>query len=197
VMYDFGQAATLTQGQADGILSIIEAIIDQDVEKSIEAFQTMNVLVDGANLDLVRKKVAENYRLGKVKANKKTLKRRGYISKKNSEETPSSTKPNTLDVTKDPSPTKSKKETRQDDLEVMSFFTLPAEYAFVGRAISQMDGVGKSLDPDFDFISNSAPYIVEIEGASKYLKEQAIKIVLDFQKKIVSFQKNLMKKETE
>ena len=35
-----------------------------------------------------------------------------------------------------------------------------------------MDGVGKGLDPDFDFISNGAPYIVEIKGAKKYLKDQ-------------------------
>ena len=62
VIYDFGQAATLSQNQADGILEIIEAIIDTDVERSIEAFQKMEVLVDGADLDQVRKKVAENYR---------------------------------------------------------------------------------------------------------------------------------------
>ena len=62
VMYDFGQAATLTQQQGDGILEIIEAIIDTDVDRSIEAFQKMGVLVDGADLDQVRKKVAENYR---------------------------------------------------------------------------------------------------------------------------------------
>lgn len=62
VMYDFGQASTLTRNQADGILEIIEAIIDTDVDRSIKAFQKMGVLVDGADLDQVRKKVAENYR---------------------------------------------------------------------------------------------------------------------------------------
>jgi predicted unusual protein kinase regulating ubiquinone biosynthesis (AarF/ABC1/UbiB family) len=62
VMYDFGQASTLTRNQADGILEIIEAIIDTDVDRSIIAFQKMGVLVDGADLDMVRKKVAENYR---------------------------------------------------------------------------------------------------------------------------------------
>lgn len=62
VMYDFGQAATLTKCQADGILEIIEAIIDSDVDRSIEAFVKMGVLVDGADLDQVRSKVADNYR---------------------------------------------------------------------------------------------------------------------------------------
>jgi predicted unusual protein kinase regulating ubiquinone biosynthesis (AarF/ABC1/UbiB family) len=61
------------------------------------------------------------------------------------------------------------------DTEVVQYFTLPAEYAFVGRALSQMDGVGKFLDPDFDFVSSAAPWIYEIKGAAKYLKEEAIK----------------------
>ena len=62
VMYDFGQASTLTQNQADGILEIIEAIIDTDVDRSINAFQKMGVLVDDADLDQVRNKIADNYR---------------------------------------------------------------------------------------------------------------------------------------
>ena len=57
------------------------------------------------------------------------------------------------------------------DSEVMKYFTLPTEYAFVGRALSQMGGVGKTLDPDFDFISSAAPWIYEIKGTSKYLRE--------------------------
>jgi hypothetical protein len=35
-----------------------------------------------------------------------------------------------------------------------------------------MDGVGKGLDPDFDFVSSAAPYIVEIKGAENYLKDE-------------------------
>jgi predicted unusual protein kinase regulating ubiquinone biosynthesis (AarF/ABC1/UbiB family) len=187
VIYDFGQAASLNQDQADGILQIIEAIIDMDVDRSIEAFIKMGVLVDGADLDKVRAKVAENYRTGKVKANRKKLRRKGYkfkddddddddkgaaaaASKKN--ETPTQ---NTAALTA---------EVASKDSEVMSFFNLPAEYAFVARAISQMDGVGKGLDPDFDFISNSAPYIVEIKGADKYLKEEIVKFFSGLQSKI-------------
>jgi predicted unusual protein kinase regulating ubiquinone biosynthesis (AarF/ABC1/UbiB family) len=70
----------------------------------------------------------------------------------------------------------------------MSFFSLPAEYAFVARAMTQMDGVGKGLDPDFDFISNAAPYIVEIKGADKYLKEEITKFVGGIQKQITDYQ---------
>lgn len=157
VIYDFGQATSLSQDQADGILDIIEAIIDMDVERSIDAFVKMGVLVDGADLDKVRSKVAENYRTGKVKANRKKLRGKGYLFKNRNETQVVATYETNVEV---------------KDSEVMSFFTLPAEYAFVARALSQMDGVGKVLDPDFDFISNSAPYIVEIKGAQKYLKDE-------------------------
>ena len=167
VFYDFGQAATLTQGQADGILKILEAIIDMDVERSVEAFIQMGVLVDGADLDVVRAKVADNYRTGKVKANRKQLRRKGYKFKAAEEETKASeTDESTANGIASGS------NATATDGEVMSFFTLPAEYAFVARAISQLDGVGKGLDPDFDFISNAAPFIVEIKGADVYLKDE-------------------------
>ncbi len=184
VLYDFGQAASLTQDQADGILQIIEAIIDMNVDRSIEAFQKMGVLVDGANLDKVREKVAENYRTGKVKANRKALRRKGYQFQ-NEEE--SNSAPNKQTFTLETTKTNAK-EAKVKDAEVMSFFSLPAEYAFVARAISQMDGVGKSLDPEFDFISNSAPYIVEIKGADKYLKDEIIKFFRDAPKRIAIWQ---------
>jgi predicted unusual protein kinase regulating ubiquinone biosynthesis (AarF/ABC1/UbiB family) len=66
VFYDFGQAATLTQPQADGILSIIDAIVDMNVDRSIEAFQQMGVLKDGADLAKVRAKVSENYKVSQM-----------------------------------------------------------------------------------------------------------------------------------
>jgi len=68
-------------------------------------------------------------------------------------------------------------EPKSGDAEVMSYFTLSAEYAFVARAISQLDGSCKSLDPEFDFISNAAPYIVEIKGADLYLKDEKARFI--------------------
>ncbi|GKY96724.1 hypothetical protein MPSEU_000631900 [Mayamaea pseudoterrestris] len=73
VFYDFGQAATLKQAQADGILTIIDAIVDMDVDRSIEAFQQMGVLVEGADLKKVRAKVAENYKVRQMGAISKRL----------------------------------------------------------------------------------------------------------------------------
>lgn len=176
VFYDFGQAASLGQNQADGILDIMEAIIDLNVERSIEAFQTMGVLKEDANLDMVKAKVADNYKTGKVKANQKKLKRQGYKSSRE-EVTPNATATSLNPVNASTTTTEG---TTGKDSEVMKFFTLPAEYAFVARALSQMDGVGKNLDPDFDFVSSAAPYIVEIKGTGKYLQDEFKKRVSNF-----------------
>lgn len=161
VFYDFGQAAELDGQQADGILDVIEAIVDLDVDKSVASFQKMKVLKENADLELVRAKVRDNFETGKIKSNRKRLSRRGYKfaspAKTESSATPK--------VSNGP----------PKDSEVMQYFTLPAEYAFVGRALSQMDGVGKVLDPEFDFVSAAAPWIYEIKGAGQYLQEEASK----------------------
>lgn len=161
VFYDFGQAAKLQPEQAQGILDVMEAIVDMDVDKSVRAFQQMGVLKDTADLDMVRAKVADNFRTGKVKANRQKLKRGGY---KFQPPVPGNAK----NVT-------TTSNTTTKDSEIMKFFTLPAEYAFVARALSQMDGVGKTLAADFDFVSSGAPWIYEIKGAQRYLRDEAQK----------------------
>jgi predicted unusual protein kinase regulating ubiquinone biosynthesis (AarF/ABC1/UbiB family) len=161
IFYDFGQACELNSEQADGILAVIEAIVDSDADRCVDAFQTMGVLTDNVDLDKVRAKVADNFEKGLVKVRKAKLKKAGYVfrpPKKNNATT------SMMNVTK-------------EDSDVMKYFKLPAEYAFVARAISQMDGVGKSLDPYFDFISSAAPNIVEIKGAGTYLQDEFAKFV--------------------
>jgi predicted unusual protein kinase regulating ubiquinone biosynthesis (AarF/ABC1/UbiB family) len=162
VYYDFGQVAELQQNQANGILDMIESIVDMDVDRSVESFREMGVLKEGANLAIVRAKVADNYRTGKVKANRKRLKQRGYQFQDDTV-----VSPNTIGS--------GENATKVNDAEVMQYFTLPAEYAFVGRALTQMNGVGRTLDPDFDFVSAAAPWIYEIKGAGRYLQDEAVK----------------------
>lgn len=163
VMYDFGQACALKPDQAEGILDVIEAIVDMNANRCVDAFATMGVLKENANLEKVRAKVQDNFETGKIQVKKKKLKKAGYKFKNETNSTGSSTNSTSTEQVK--------------DAEVMSFFTLPAEYAFVARAISQMDGVGKTLDPDFDFISSAAPQIVEIKGATNYLSDEWSKMV--------------------
>ena len=168
VFYDFGQACELNSEQADGILAVIEAIVDSDADRCVDAFQTMGVLTDNVDLEKVRAKVADNFAKGLVKVRKAKLEKAGYVfqAPKNNNATTSM-----MNVTK-------------EDSDVLKYFKLPAEYAFVARALSQMDGVGKSLDPAFDFISSAAPNIVEIKGAGTYLQDEFAKFVESFQRRL-------------
>jgi hypothetical protein len=52
-------------------------------------------------------------------------------------------------------------------------FILPAQLAFVARALAQMDGVGKALDPDFEFIASAAEAIPSLKGRRAWLRDWA------------------------
>lgn len=164
IFYDFGQAAELQREQSDGVLDIIGAIVDMDVDRSVQSFRTMGVLKDDADLDVVRAKIADNYRKGSLNVNRKRLRARGYQQESHPQAEQGG---NTTSSTEN--------STQFNDAQVMSYFTLPAEYAFVARALTQLDGVGKVLDPSFDFISAAAPWIYEVKGADLYMKEEASK----------------------
>ena len=189
VFYDFGQACSLSEEQAGGILDVIEGIVDMDAKNCVNAFSRMGVLKEGADLEKVERKVRNNFETGKVKVNQRKAGLNAKVRRNpraklvlenkekveaesiatNGAESNNTTYADTASEATTKSPTKS------EDLEVMSFFTLPAEYAFVARAISQMDGVGKGLDGEFDFISASAPYLVEVKGATNYMMDEAKK----------------------
>ncbi|KAG7372688.1 hypothetical protein IV203_018831 [Nitzschia inconspicua] len=165
VMYDFGQAATLNRHQADGILEIIEAIVDTDVDRLPKTTAPV-----------------------KSKPIGKKLRRKGFTFRDDDDNNNNDDDDAKLDegnVTASATVTAT---TGGNDAKVMSYFSLPAEYAFVARAISQMDGVGKSLDPEFDFISSAAPYLVEVKGADLYIKDEILKVLRGWQSKWVKFQ---------
>ncbi len=191
VFYDFGQACSLQDDQATGILHVIEGIISYDVEKCVDAFQTMGVLSDNVDLDKVRRKVKDNFETGKLKVKKRRNRKKDSSQASVDQQSPIITDIPT-DVKLPPVATNSS-EGEINDAEIMSYFTLPAEYAFVARALSQMDGVGKNLDVEFDFISGAAPYIVEIKGSEKYLTDEFVKYSSNVQKSALQWQKQLFR----
>lgn len=177
VFYDFGQACALSHDQAGGILEVIESIIDLDAKKSVAAFSRMGVLKEDADLEKVQAKCQQNYDTGKLKVKKRKKRSSTRYSRIDQQTTLTETDRNSLEVRLEASeqvlvsrPSNSDDDVK--DAEVMGYFTLKSEYAFVARALSQMDGVGKSLDPEFDFISASAPYLVEVKGTGKYLSDE-------------------------
>ncbi|KAL7456351.1 hypothetical protein ACHAWC_007875, partial [Mediolabrus comicus] len=175
VFYDFGQACSLAEEQAGGILDVIESIVDSDAKKSVSAFSRMGVLKDDADLEKVQAKCQQNYDEGKLKVKKrKTRKGSKYMRKVNKFADVESEKAQLDARIESAGQAKNTTETSEQvrDAEVMEYFTLQSEYAFVARALSQMDGVGKVLDPEFDFISAAAPYLVEVKGTGKYLTDE-------------------------
>jgi hypothetical protein len=48
---------------------------------------------------------------------------------------------------------------------------------------------GSKLDPDFDFISSAAPYIVEVKGVRQYFKDEWRKTVDSLEKAVSTWQK--------
>lgn len=173
VFYDFGQACSLSDDQAGGILEAIESIIDYDAKKSVAAFSRMGVLKDNADLEKVEAKCQQNYDTGKLKVKKR--KRRQGSKYQSNVDTDSNTELESRIEQAGKTSKTSGSTSEVNDAEVMEYFTLQSEYAFVARALSQMDGVGKGLDPEFDFISAAAPYLVEVKGAGKYLVDEAKK----------------------
>ena len=170
-MYDFGQACERQANQEEGIMDVIEAIVNMDSDCSVNIFEKIGVLKEDAYIQKVCAKVQNKYKTGKVTVKRKKLKKSGYKFKE--KDTISST--NRTLATKPPKKAKY--------TEVMGFFTLSAKYTFVARTMSQMDWVGKSLDPEFYFISSSVKFLVEIKGAGNYIKDNFLKWVLAVQKR--------------
>jgi len=194
VFYDFGQACYLKDDQAEGIFDVIEGIIDMNVDNCVNAFRKMGVLLENADLDKVRSKVRSNFELGKIKVKKRRIRKR--IEEKGiwEENTPSfGEKAEMIQVNKTITSALNATAVPVKDSEIMSFFTLPAEYAFVARAISQMDGVGRGLDPDFDFISACAPYIVELKGTDLFITDFIKKNILDLERRSLEWQSRVFK----
>ena len=197
VFYDFGQACSLSDDQAFGILEVVESIIDLDAKRSVAAFQRMGVLKDGADLEKVQAKCQQNYDTGKLKVKKRKTRKNSakYMSGFN-EDRNAELEARIDQSTQALAVSEGFESGEVKDAEVMEYFTLQSEYAFVARALSQMDGVGKSLDPDFDFISAAAPYIVEVKGVEKYLQDEARKrlsFLYDMEENIISVQKSIFK----
>ncbi|KAL7543055.1 hypothetical protein ACHAXR_012347 [Thalassiosira sp. AJA248-18] len=193
VFYDFGQACSLSDDQSGGILEVIESIIDSDAKKSVSAFTRMGVLKDNADLEKVQAKCQQNYDTGMLKV-KKRKKRKSSKYRSTVDTDDEKLKARIEQAGKPSNTTDSSPEVK--DAEVMEYFTLQSEYAFVARALSQMDGVGKGLDPEFDFISAAAPYLVEVKGAGRYLIDEAKKrlnFVYDPENGILSKEMELFK----
>jgi len=156
ILYDFGQACELQDSQCDGVLQVIQSIVDLDAKACVEAIGKLGALKPGANRQVIQDVIQNNFDTGKVKS--KRSKRRAGLAE--IEELGSK-----------------KKAPKQSD--TAKYLQLPAQLAFVARAITQLNGVGTLLDEEFEFIDAVAAKVPEIQmerGAGlDYLAGQVFK----------------------
>ncbi|CAE7271813.1 ABC1K7, partial [Symbiodinium sp. KB8] len=138
IFYDFGQACELTDGQADGILQVIQSIVDFEAKDCVKA-------VEGV--------VQKNFETGKALGES-----RDGILGKPVEQVKSKRSKRKRELTEEEQQKKAPKQS-----EVMKYFQLPPALAFVSRAITQMQGVGVMLDEDYEFIDFVADKVPELQ----------------------------------
>jgi len=137
IFYDFGQACELTDSQADGILQVIQSIVDFEAKDCVKAMDSLGCLKEGTDFKAVEGVVQKNFETGKVKSKRSKRKR---------------------ELTEEEQQKKAPKQS-----EVMKYFQLPPALAFVSRAITQMQGVGVMLDEDYEFIDFVADKVPELQ----------------------------------
>lgn len=153
IFYDFGQACSLEDSQCDGVLQVIQSIVDLDAKACVQAMDKLGALKKGADTTKIEALIANNFKTGKVKSKRSKRK---------------STEPEPETNTKVPK-----------ESETMQYLQLPPQLAFVARALTQLNGVGVMLDEDYEFIEYVADKVPELQmerGAGLgYLADQLFK----------------------
>jgi len=138
ILYDFGQSCALTDAQCDGILQVIQSIVDLEASACVEAMQKLGTVKPGANIQKITALIDNNFKTGKVKSKRSNRKREMTEEEVGDAKVPG-------------------------QMETMGYLQLPSQLAFVARAITQMNGVGVMLDEDFEFIDSIAEKVPEIQ----------------------------------
>jgi len=157
IFYDFGQACELEDAQCDGILQVIQSIVDLDAPACVQAMDKLGALKPGADKKAIEALIENNFKTGKVKS--KRSKRKRQLTAEEEAEAANAKVPS--------------------QSETMKYLQLPSQLAFVARAITQLRGVGVMLDKDYEFIDLVAAKVPEVQmerGAGlDYLAGQFIK----------------------
>ncbi len=155
VLIDFGMIVNITENDAKSIYKIIEGIILKRYERVLDGLEELNFLLPNADRNLLTKAIERV-----VKA---------YESNDLSEM-------NSLVI-----------DQLLDDLKEIirtQPVQLPAEFAFLGRAVSTFVGVLHVLDPDVDLMAIGKPRILEWAqkktiGGSSFTQKDAQRIALN------------------
>mmetsp|Transcript_45882 Transcript_45882/g.107184 ORF Transcript_45882/g.107184 Transcript_45882/m.107184 type:complete len:546 (+) Transcript_45882:314-1951(+) len=136
LLYDYGQCSSIEPNERSGILSVIKAILASDAGECMKAFDELGVISPRADRSKLQAIIEQNFATGRI--GKKSA--AGPEGK--------------------PEDKASGRGGEADYLQLSSIYTL------VFRALAQMGGVGKSLNPNFEFINEVAPFVAEFDGVS-------------------------------
>jgi predicted unusual protein kinase regulating ubiquinone biosynthesis (AarF/ABC1/UbiB family) len=132
---DFGMVGEIREAIKDEIKEIFIGIAQRDIDQIIRALNKLGIIRPGANLEPIKRAIGWLY-------DKYATFGLHRISYEDLEEI-------------------------QEDIRVIIYeqpITIPAEYAFLGRAASTMIGLVTGLDPDFDFVRAIKPYVRKVIG---------------------------------
>ena len=171
IYYDFGMMGSIPGNVKEGLVELFYGVYKKDIEKCVEALMEMGVLVKGGDMTAIRR-TGEFF----LTSFEERLQQQRDERESNPESYAKSFKPQR---TKDESKAMRKKILANigEDLLVTAAdqpFRFPAEFTFVVRAFSVLDGIGKSLDNRFDISEIAAPYARDfvLEGRPQLKKLQ-------------------------
>ena len=138
IFYDFGMMGRLRPGIKEKLAGMLAAVVAKDAEQVVALLVELGVLVPTADLAPVRRSV--QYLLDH------------FLDK------PFSSKLDEISVA-----------AISEDLYELVYeqpFRFPATFTFVLRALTTLEGLGKGLDPEFNFIEVAKPFAEELMNSS-------------------------------
>ncbi|MFS8893105.1 ABC1 kinase family protein [Synechococcus sp. O70.1] len=143
IFYDFGMMGRLRPGIKEKLAGMLAAVVAKDAEQVVALLVELGVLVPTADLAPVRRSV--QYLLDH------------FLDK------PFSSKLDEISVA-----------AISEDLYELAYeqpFRFPATFTFVLRALTTLEGLGKGLDPEFNFIEVAKPFAEELMNSSQPERE--------------------------
>jgi len=175
IFYDFGMMGALQGDVKGGLRDLFYSVYEDDVDKALDALVAMGILVPSADRVAVR-------RTGRFFL--KSFRQRLIGQKKDADD-----KGTEYEESFKPQRTKEEKAAKRKEIlnnigeDLLAVgqdqpFRFPASLTFCIRAFTVLDGIGKSLEPRFDFGEIARPYARELVldgGSSERLRKNAAK----------------------
>lgn len=142
---DFGMAGTLPENTFKGLREVLISVGTQDAHRLVTAYQMLNVLLPGANLEQLERASHSVFESLWGKSTKQMMEMHSEEASKLIDEF--------------------------GDLLYEMPFQIPENLILLGRCVSILSGMCTGLYPDFNLWDSLAPYankLVEAEGGSKW-----------------------------